>query len=74
MNILCKKEILYTLFFIHANYWADWALSLCSTVPEVSDGVLDHVGPRHLKNMRTKGKKRNEQITHGLAKKRPSKN
>ena len=52
------RSISLTFLYIHTNCWADWTLSLRSTAPEVTDGVLDHVGPRHLKIMRTKGNKK----------------
>ena len=54
-------------------FWADGALSLQSTAPEVADGVLDYVGPHPLKNMELKDKKQNEQMPHGLTKKSPAK-
>ncbi len=51
--MFCEKRIiLHTFLHIHAKYWTDW------TAPEVADGVLDHVAPRLMKNMSTKGEKK----------------
>ncbi len=42
---------------VHANYWADWTLLVQARDAEVAEGVLDEVGPHHLKNMHIMGKK-----------------
>ena len=51
------------------------AISLLTTAPEVTDedGILDDIGPHHLKNMRTKGEEY-ELLPHSHRKKRQAKN
>ena len=42
---------------VHANYWADWTLWDKARDAEVAEGVLDEVGPHHLKNKHNLGGK-----------------
>ncbi len=42
---------------VHANYWADWTPCYKARDAEVEEGVLDEVGPHHLKNMHIMGGK-----------------
>ncbi len=42
---------------VHANNWADWTLWDWTRDAEVAEGVLDEVGPHHLKNMHILGGK-----------------
>ena len=58
MTISHKKEKnLHTFMHLHANYWADWTLQDWARDAEVAEGVLDEVGPHHLKNMHILGGK-----------------
>ena len=71
---LHKKELFCALFAHSCKLFDLLGFSLQSTAPEVAKGVLDDVGPLHLKNMGIMGQKnQEEQMPHGLTKKRPAK-
>ncbi len=69
-----RRNFLQTFWHVYTITWADGAQSLLSTAPEVADGVLDDVGPHHLKNMDIwDEKKQNEKMPHSITLKTPCK-